>query len=972
MSFVTIKRHEFEEALSEMPFEYMDITDQLHRVREVVYQLSTDKPSQVIRIYSSIDVRTNQTRDIGNDAIRIVPFNLTNNKPTGKTKRVNRTEGATTVYQRIRKRIDAILSNTPEAGETNYDYVKAILSQNSWSSFATSLLKQVKANGSLSKKQLSYVLGREPNPHGKPTMETVCLQRDPKFYKKWKERNQGDDEADDQRTFEQARSDRVQLNDDSHAFVETMVDGDVARSIAREVRQRRKPRLRSSHQTLGGTLNQEIPRTERPTNTVVLSEFANMPPEAVPMEFSATNEYQYYGYPFELFNPVQTKVLPLATWETNLVIGAATSAGKTVCAEFFIDDTLASGKKVIYLSPLKSLTQEKHDDWKVRYADKRIEILTGDYTLTESSKKKLRNADIIVMTSEMMDSRTRRMQMENNYWLHEVGLVIVDEAHIIATSRGHAVEVGIMRFTSINSTARILLLSATMPNVNELALWLEDINDNPSQVVSSDWRPVELDIEHFGYDVAYYSNGGMNYAATQANKINGAVDLARTKMDEKYLIFVHDKTTGRRIVEKLNAPASHDDLGHFRGEASDTGNPAVFHNADLNLKDRLEIERGFENRGFAEGVFDGTRVLVSTSTLAWGRNLPARNVIVVGVHRGLSEVDEYDIIQMSGRAGRYGIDDKGFVKILLPTDNFGPWIDKITHPRPMRSVLNDRPTLAFHAISEIDTKAVESDTDLLAWYKRSFANMHEPMERQDATEIFQELVDMEMISLEMYPRITVTGLGKVCSWLYFSPYDVRKWYENIKLVHENGSLETDNDLALAFAISNVPSFSYGYVPKDCKVENDDLIICLRNLSINGFSDGCAAYFIGCLSALEGRDKALIPTSAKTAARSLTWDIRRINQAITLIDKMFAEWGLENYWKILPDRIKYGIPGDMIELVMIPGVGGKRARRMYKMGLRTIKKVASKKGLERLELIFPPIMAKKINRAAKVELENMNS
>ena len=106
------------------------------------------------------------------------------------------------------------------------------------------------------------------------------------------------------------------------------------------------------------------------------------------------------------------------------------------------------------------------------------------------------------------------------------------------------------------------------------------------------------------------------------------------------------------------------------------GVSAKFHNADLGLSERLEIENSFnKKRG-------GLRVLVSTSTLAWGRNLPARNVVILGVHRGIAEVDELDIIQMAGRAGRYGIDDAGFVYLICPDGSAPHW--KFPEPKPSK------------------------------------------------------------------------------------------------------------------------------------------------------------------------------------------------------------------------------------------------------------------------------------------------
>ena len=108
------------------------------------------------------------------------------------------------------------------------------------------------------------------------------------------------------------------------------------------------------------------------------------------------------------------------------------------------------------------------------------------------------------------------------------------------------------------------------------------------------------------------------------------------------------------------------------------------------------------------------------STLAWGRNLPARNVVITGVHRGLTEVDELDIIQMAGRAGRYGIDDAGFVYLIIPERSTPQWKYTFENPRPVKSVINEKEILAFHVLAEIQN-GVSSEKGVFRWYKRSLA-----------------------------------------------------------------------------------------------------------------------------------------------------------------------------------------------------------------------------------------------------------
>ena len=101
--------------------------------------------------------------------------------------------------------------------------------------------------------------------------------------------------------------------------------------------------------------------------------------------------------------------------DVNLVLGTTTSSGKTIAAELFMGRTLMRKmKKVLYISPLKSLTEEKYQEWKKTFPKHNICILTGDYVLSPKKSRELNRADIIVLTSEMIDSRTRKKDSEKS------------------------------------------------------------------------------------------------------------------------------------------------------------------------------------------------------------------------------------------------------------------------------------------------------------------------------------------------------------------------------------------------------------------------------------------------------------------------------------------------------------------------------------------------------------------------------
>jgi hypothetical protein len=511
---------------------------------ELLFKIKTSNNLVSIIIYSSIDGFTLKSRGVGEDAIRLILWNERDNRPIGKGKRIYRVTSKESIAHRINNLIQNLYEQANTITLTDWNYVRAILKETirkaRSSSFPTSLLESLNKIGRLTEGQLAYIVG-DTTPKGYPTMESSLI------YAGWKYNPEFEDATDE--------------------LSETALD--------------------DTEETETDISTEDLEQSENCPGSGKYSSLISVITNPPDMPLIPTTGYTY---PFPFFNPVQSMVHPFRNDDSNIVIGASTSSGKTICAEILMEETLRQNQRVVYLSPLKSLTQEKYEDWKTRFPLDPITILTGDYTLSEEKRNALSSSRIIVMTSEMTDSRTRRMETEKNYWLKEVGLVIVDESHILSTSRGHAVESGIMRFSLINPHARILFLSATMPNVGQLGEWLTLLNGKPTRVIQSTWRPVELNMHYAEY------NTDDTYEGVQMAKKGMAISIVKMKPAEKFLIFCHDKGTGNSLVKLLK----------------EEGIEAKFHNADLDMTERLETETLFSKR---EG---GLRVLVSTSTLAWG------------------------------------------------------------------------------------------------------------------------------------------------------------------------------------------------------------------------------------------------------------------------------------------------------------------------------------------------------------------
>ncbi len=333
-----------------------------------------------------------------------------------------------------------------------------------------------------------------------------------------------------------------------------------------------------------------------------------------------------YSQMFDEFNLVQSTLLQaeLPDKDINLVLGTATSTGKTISAEFFIYTTLAKKLKVVYAAPMKALATEKFEEWSHRFHDKRVVIITSDFKENNKAEK-IQNADIIILTNEMLDVKTRGLRDED-HWLHRVGLLISDEIHILGSqSRGSAAEAGIIRLTQFVKKARIIFLSATVPNSMDFAKWLFKLNGKTTYILNTSWRPIPLEWKHIQIP------NFRNYGERIANTIDECVKIIQRNLPEKCLCFVQEKKTGVKLEAKLKQ----------------LNIPAPFHSASVSAAGRKKIEGDFNDRSLT-----ALKVIISTSTLSWGISMPARNVIICGTQRGISEMDESDILQMAGRSGR--------------------------------------------------------------------------------------------------------------------------------------------------------------------------------------------------------------------------------------------------------------------------------------------------------------------------------
>jgi replicative superfamily II helicase len=313
-------------------------------------------------------------------------------------------------------------------------------------------------------------------------------------------------------------------------------------------------------------------------------------------ELVPTSSYPYAKFLFENFNPVQSSIYEYHDKEVNVIIASSTSSGKTAIAEMFLSyEIRKKGGKGLYLAPMRSLAQEKLDEWTTpphHFSDLNICICTGDYRLTEARRSELENADLIIMTNEMLSHQARSIATEKIEFLSKIKVLVGDEVHLLGTpSRGDHAEVGLMKITESNPDIKLILLSATVPNVEEIADWVSyTLTQKNTVLLKSKYRPCPL-ITHY----EKYDDSSRKYEENELNKVMAAMDIVDEYPKDKFLIFAHTKKTGELMKKHL----------------INDGIKCDFHSADLDKDGRLKAEKQFRED-------KNSRVLVATSTLAWG------------------------------------------------------------------------------------------------------------------------------------------------------------------------------------------------------------------------------------------------------------------------------------------------------------------------------------------------------------------
>lgn len=301
-----------------------------------------------------------------------------------------------------------------------------------------------------------------------------------------------------------------------------------------------------------------------------------------------TEDYVYFSPPFSDYNVAQSAVVPHLDKDVNLVVSFRTAVGKTVLAEGAFAYHLSQDNKckVAYCCPYRSLSHEKYESWSKcdQLSKYRVLLSNSDHN---SSIDVWSRSRLAVITNESFDAKTRNSYYDS--WVNSLGCVVFDEAHILGASRrGASMEASLMRFCHKNKKSRLIFLSATMSNGQDVARWIKKLNGKETKFIQSNWRPNKVAVNLIKLDNSY------------KGKIENVLDIVeRCLANEKTIIFVHSKNVGNEISNKL----------------SSIGIKNAFHNASLKHSVRNRIEKDFNDEN------SGLNILISTSTLSAGVNI---------------------------------------------------------------------------------------------------------------------------------------------------------------------------------------------------------------------------------------------------------------------------------------------------------------------------------------------------------------
>ncbi|MEC7948914.1 MAG: DEAD/DEAH box helicase [Myxococcota bacterium] len=417
----------------------------------------------------------------------------------------------------------------------------------------------------------------------------------------------------------------------------------------------------------------------------------------------------YRGFTLDRF---QAEAIEALQQGHSVLVCAPTGTGKTVVADWMVEEVLGRGKQVVYTAPIKALSNQKYRDYCTLLGEERTGLVTGDLVIRH-------DAPCRVMTTEIL----RNMLLTGGQ-LPDLGAVIIDEIHFLDDKERGTVWEEVLIY--LPQDVQVVGLSATLANVQDFAEWLGSVRGHPVTVVEEYKRAVPLTFRVATREAGLLTPPDMDsWYKNWARRNRRAIEKARTQSRERgrgrgrgrgrsrvagptrhgdvfdllfpevapFLYFVFSRKDAelmaRGLTRSLHRPlleppeqaevlarleafwaepggndALDDELAHMFMQG------VACHHAGLHVQLKTLVEQLYEHKLI--------KVLYCTGTFALGINMPARTAVFDGLERfdgqGMIPLPAREFMQMAGRAGRRGLDDEGLVVIRT---NLEDWPDLV-------------------------------------------------------------------------------------------------------------------------------------------------------------------------------------------------------------------------------------------------------------------------------------------------------
>jgi len=404
----------------------------------------------------------------------------------------------------------------------------------------------------------------------------------------------------------------------------------------------------------------------------------------------------FHGFQLSAF---QLKAVEAIRAGRNVLLSAPTGAGKTLVAEYAIEDAVRRGRRCIYTAPIKALSNQKYRDFRDSPLVE-VGLMTGDVTIHPG-------AQVLIMTTEIL----RNAIFENPDQLRDIEYVVFDEVHYMDDPERGSVWEESLIFAP--ESIRFICLSATISNLDQLGAWLREIRKHELEVVHSTRRPVPLKHRLYTRETGVFDQHRLGHVRARAEREQdegerrgrrrrGAerergrdgedavalLDALQKQDDLPALVFSFSRKDCERLALKnqhrnLLTPEEQErmralqgelvrifqlDPGELEGEVFRLASRGLgYHHAGM-----LPIHKEVVERMFTSGLL---KLLFTTETFALGINMPARSVVFHSLKKFDGVTFDYlrtrEYMQMAGRAGRQGIDAEGLVVSVLGPRELG-------------------------------------------------------------------------------------------------------------------------------------------------------------------------------------------------------------------------------------------------------------------------------------------------------------